>query len=282
MSEKTSTSPQPMVVRKRDGSLEPINIDKILRAITRSSAGIPGVDPGRVAVQTIGGLYNGATTQELDELSIQTASSLIEEEPNYSQVAVAMRVEFLRKEVVMQGIQSFSQAIARAHTAGLVSERLATFVKTNARKLDNAIDDSLNRNFSFAGLEGVSRTRLWRDPVSGRAQETPQYFFMRAACGPATNVRATILLYRQLAGDPNHHVILEAIHQDPILALSAPLGAIEDTQAIPFPPPCGRDGPGGRRAHHPAQEERWGLGELGGRGQSRRLWKCSAEVDASP
>jgi ribonucleoside-diphosphate reductase alpha chain len=225
-----------MVVRKRDGSLEPINIDKILRAITRSSAGIPGVDPGRVAVQMIGGLYNGATTQELDELSIQTASSLIEEEPNYSQVAVAMRVEFLRKEVVMQGIQSFSQAIALAHTAGLVSERLATFVKTNARKLDNAIDDSLNRNFSFAGLEGVSRTRLWRDPVSGRAQETPQYFFMRAACGPATNVRATILLYRQLAGDPNHHVILEAIHQDPILALSAPLGAIEDTQAIPFRP----------------------------------------------
>ena len=44
-------------------------------------------DPNRVAVRTIGGLYNGASTKELDELSIQTASSLIAEEPNYSKLA---------------------------------------------------------------------------------------------------------------------------------------------------------------------------------------------------
>jgi ribonucleotide reductase alpha subunit len=109
-------------------------------------------------------------------------------------------------------------------------------VKTNARKLDNAIDDSLNRLFSYAGLEGLSRGKLWRDPVSGLALETPQYFFMRAACGPATNVRATILLYRQLAGDPNHHMVVEDIRQDPILGPPAPPGAIDDTQAIPFRP----------------------------------------------
>lgn len=61
----------------RNGSLEPIDLNKILKAISWEAEGIPGVDPGRVAIKTIGGLYYGASTQELDRLSIQTASSLI-------------------------------------------------------------------------------------------------------------------------------------------------------------------------------------------------------------
>jgi ribonucleoside-diphosphate reductase alpha chain len=62
-----------MFVRKRNGSLEPVDLNKILRAVTRCAEGISGVDPSRVAVKTISGLYDGATTQELDQLSIKTA-----------------------------------------------------------------------------------------------------------------------------------------------------------------------------------------------------------------
>jgi ATP cone domain len=66
-----------MTVRKRNGQLEPLNLDKILKAITRSAKGITDVDPARVAAKTIGSLYDGATTQELDKLSIETAAALI-------------------------------------------------------------------------------------------------------------------------------------------------------------------------------------------------------------
>ena len=73
-----------MRVRKRNGDLEPVDLNKIVRAVARCAAGLDGVDPMRVATRTISGLYDGATTTELDELSIRTAAALIGEEPNYS------------------------------------------------------------------------------------------------------------------------------------------------------------------------------------------------------
>jgi ribonucleoside-diphosphate reductase alpha chain len=129
-----------MHVRKRDGSLEAIDLNKIVRAVSRSAEGIPYVDPNRVAVRTIGGLYNGASTKELDELSIQTASSLIAEEPNYSKLAASLLAEYIRKEVAHQDIQSFSQSIHVGFEQGLINHRLLEFVKTHSRKLNNAVD----------------------------------------------------------------------------------------------------------------------------------------------
>ena len=74
-----------MQVRKRNGSLETADVNKIVRAVERCCEGLENLDPMRVASKTIGGLFNGATTKELDLLSIQTAASLISEEPEYSQ-----------------------------------------------------------------------------------------------------------------------------------------------------------------------------------------------------
>ncbi len=65
-----------MRVRKRNGSFEPVDINKIVRAISRCCAGLTNVDVMRIATKTISGLYDGATTQELDKLSIQTAAEL--------------------------------------------------------------------------------------------------------------------------------------------------------------------------------------------------------------
>ena len=64
-----------MRVTKRNGSREPVDVNKIVRAVTRSCDGLADVDPMRVALKTIAGLYDGATTRELDELSIRTAAS---------------------------------------------------------------------------------------------------------------------------------------------------------------------------------------------------------------
>ena len=74
-------APPQMQVRKRNGSWEPVDVNKIVRAVQRCCHGLSQVDPMRVASRTIGGLYDGATTLELDSISIQTAASLIAEEP---------------------------------------------------------------------------------------------------------------------------------------------------------------------------------------------------------
>ena len=74
-------SQQTMRVKKRNGSPERVDVTKIVRAIDRSCVGLFDIDPLRIAAKTIGGFYDGATTRELDRLSIQTAAALIVEEP---------------------------------------------------------------------------------------------------------------------------------------------------------------------------------------------------------
>ena len=113
------TPPTSMRVRKRNGSLEPVTVDKIIRAVERSSVGLKSVDPMRVAIKTIGGLYDGSTTKELDSLSIQTAASLIAEEPEYSRLAARLLTRFIEKEVQGQNVFSFSQSIEAGYQAGL-------------------------------------------------------------------------------------------------------------------------------------------------------------------
>ena len=105
------TPPTAMRVLKRNGSHEPVMVDKIIRAVERFSVGLSSVDPMRVAIKTIGGLYDGSTTRELDLLSIQTAAELISEEPEYSRLAARILSRYIEKEVQSQNIFSFSQSI---------------------------------------------------------------------------------------------------------------------------------------------------------------------------
>ena len=108
-----------MRVRKRNGSTEPVDVNKIVRAVSRSCVGLDDVDAMRVATKTISGLYDGATTEELDQLSIQTAASLIAEEPEYAKLAARLLATTIDKEVRGQEIHAFSQSIARGAELGL-------------------------------------------------------------------------------------------------------------------------------------------------------------------
>ncbi len=188
-----------MMVRKRNGDLEPVSVDKIIRAVERCSVGLTSVDPMRIAIKTIGGLYDGSTTKELDSLSIQTAASLIAEEPEYSRLAARLLTRFVEKEVQNQNIFSFSQSIEAGFKAGLISEDTANFVRVNARKLNSAIDDAWSDRFEFFGIRTVYDRYLVKDPASRAVIETPQYFFLRVACGLSKTVSEAVAFYLLLA-----------------------------------------------------------------------------------
>ena len=76
-----------MHVRKRNGALDSVDVNKIVRAVQRCAHDLQHVDVIRVASRTLGGLYDGATTRELDTTSIDTAASLIVEEPWFERYA---------------------------------------------------------------------------------------------------------------------------------------------------------------------------------------------------
>ena len=185
-----------MRVRKRSGATEPVDVNKIVRAVGRCCAGLPEVDALRVATRTISGLYDGATTRELDQLSIQTAAALIVEEPQYSQLAARLLSTYIDKEVRGQEIHAFSQSITGAHRLGLISDRLAEFVAGHARKLNAAVRSDGDREFEYFGLRTVYDRYLLRHPHTRLALETPQQFFLRIACAVAGSIAEALELYR--------------------------------------------------------------------------------------
>ena len=193
-------SPTQMRVTKRNGGSEVVDLGKIVRAVTRSAGGLHAVDPMRVALKTIGGIYDGATTRELDELSIRTAAALTAEEPEYGLLAARLLSSYIDKEVAGQEIQSFSQSVARGAELGLINDRLRDFVALNARKLNDTIDPPASRRFEYFGLRTVYDRYLLRHPDLRKVTETPQYFFMRVACAlGGGNLAETLELYRLLS-----------------------------------------------------------------------------------
>lgn len=194
--------PRPqMRVTKRDGSTEPVVVDKIVRAVSRCCNGLEEVDPLRIATKTISGLYDGATTRQLDELSIQTAAGLIVEEPQYGQVAARLLGTYIAKEVGNQEIHAFSQSIAAGHRLGLINERLSTFVARNARKLNDELAAQREQPlpFEYFGLRTLYDRYLLRHPQTRQVIETPACFFMRIACALSESVAEAIELSRMFS-----------------------------------------------------------------------------------
>jgi ribonucleoside-diphosphate reductase alpha chain len=191
--------PATMQVRKRNGDKEPVDVNKIVRAVQRWAGDLDDVDPMRVATKTISGLYDGATTAELDRLSIQTAAEMIATEPQYSRLAARLLSGYISKEVRGQGIASFSQSVGLAHAEGLIGDETARLVKDNARKLDFAIDDDADLQFEYFGIKTVYDRYLLRHPASRLVLETPQYFLLRVACGLSQTPAEAIGFYRLLS-----------------------------------------------------------------------------------
>lgn len=184
-----------MRVRKRNGELEAVDVNKIVNAVARCAEGLLGVDPMRVATRTISALADGATTRELDELSIRTAAGLIVEEPNYSRLAARLLSTYVDKEVRNQNIPWFSESIRQGHALGLIGDDVAAFVEANAPALNAAISSDRDRNFEFFGLRTVYDRYLLRHPEKRQVIENPQYFFLRVACGLSTNADEAIEFY---------------------------------------------------------------------------------------
>ncbi|MET4731285.1 ribonucleoside-diphosphate reductase alpha chain [Lysobacter enzymogenes] len=188
-----------MSVTKRSGRREPVDLNKIVRAVTRCAEGLYSVDPMRVSTRTISGLYDGATTRELDELSIRTAALLTAEEPEYGRLAARLLAGVIEKEVAGIEIHAFSQSVQRGFDLGLINQRLLDFVQANARKLNDAIDRNLDAKFDYFGLRTLYDRYLLRHPTARTVIETPQQFFLRIACALSEDVSDALALYRRMA-----------------------------------------------------------------------------------
>jgi ribonucleoside-diphosphate reductase alpha chain len=185
MQTEGAESPIVMRVKKRDGSVQPVDVNKIVNVVLACSNGLKEVDPMRVAAKVISGLYDGASTKELDQLCIQTAALLIGEEPQYSRLAARLLSRFITEEVTNSEIRNFADSVRVAYENGLISEEKYAFVRENKEALNIIIDESRTHRFEYFGLRTVYDRYLLKNPQSRQVIETPQYFFLRVACGLA-------------------------------------------------------------------------------------------------
>lgn len=202
--QKSETSPSPsrphmMRVRKRDGSLTPVDVMKIIERVSGCCQNLNEVDPLRVATKAISGLYDGATTKELDELAISTASLLISEEPEYSRLAARLLNMYMDEDVRNIGINSFADSIKHGYKMGLIDKTTYEFVEENKQILCASIESYRSDLFEYFGLKTIFDRYLLKNPESRTIIENPQYFFMRVACGLSQNAEEAINFYRLIS-----------------------------------------------------------------------------------
>ena len=233
-----AAGPKIMRVKKRNGELEPVNVQKIINVVLACSSHLKEVDPMRVATKVISGLYDGANTKELDKLCIQTASLLIGEDPNYSKLACRLMARYIEEEVQNQNIRNFFESIKLGYKTKLISEHSYKFVKEHKEALNIIVDKNRSTLLEYFGIRTLYDRYLLKHPDTREVIETPQYFFLRVACGLSRSFKEAKEFYdliSQLDYMPSSPTLFNSASHRPQLSscylLDSPsddLGAIYD------------------------------------------------------
>ena len=176
-----------MFVLKRDGKKEPVMFDKITARVKKMCYGLNKiVDPVKVAMRVIEGLYDGVTTSELDNLAAETAATMTTAHPDYAKLAARIAVSNLHKNTK----KSFSETMDDLYTyvnprtdkkAPLLADDVYKIIKDNAEKLDSTIIYNRDFNYDYFGFKTLERSYLLK--LNGQIAERPQHMLMRVSIG---------------------------------------------------------------------------------------------------
>jgi ribonucleoside-diphosphate reductase alpha chain len=171
-------------VKKRDGSTESLNLDKIHSMVECACGGLAGVSPSQVEINSGIQFYDGITTNEIQEILIRSASDLIElDTPNYQYVAARLLLFGLYKQVFgndwKNGFPTVGEHLTRGILKGIYDKELAgKYTDEEWDKINTFIDHDRDYLFTYAGLRQVVDKYLVQDRSSGSVFETPQYAYI--------------------------------------------------------------------------------------------------------
>ena len=176
-----------MFVVKRDGRKETVKFDKITARIAKLCYGLnPIIDPMKIAMKVIEGVFDGVTTSQLDTLAAEIAATNTTTHPDYALLASRIAIGNLHKNTK----KSFSQTITDLYQyvdpktgkgAGLIAEDVYNVVMENAPLLDSTIIYDRDFQFDYFGFKTLEKSYLLK--MHGTVVERPQHLFMRVAVG---------------------------------------------------------------------------------------------------
>lgn len=175
-----------LLVTKRNGCHEPINLDKIHRVINWASKGLKNISVSQVELRSHIQFYNGIKTSDIQETIIKSAADLIsKEEPDYQYLAARLSVFHLRKKAYGQ----FEPPKLYDHVLRLVKigkydkHLLDDYSITEFKQMDTFIDHWRDMNFSYAAIKQLEGKYLVQNRVTGEIYESAQFLYiLTAAC----------------------------------------------------------------------------------------------------
>lgn len=176
-----------MDVLKRDGRREPVMFDKITARVKKLCYGLNElVDPVKVAMRVIEGLYDGVTTSDLDNLAAETAASMTVSHPDYAKLAARISVSNLHKDTK----KTFSEVMTDLYEyvnprtgkkAPLLSDEVYKVIQDNKDRLDSTIIYNRDYGYDYFGFKTLERSYLLK--LNGKIAERPQHMLMRVSVG---------------------------------------------------------------------------------------------------
>ncbi len=172
-------------VKKMDGRIEPLDLDKMHLMVEEATKGLAGVSASQVEMTSGIQFYDGITTAEIQEILIKSASDLIDlDHPNYQFVAARLLLFAIRKQMYgrMRTLPKLIDHITEKAYQDLYDKDIfVKYSKEEIEKADTFIDHERDFLFTYAGLRQVVDKYLVQDRSSGKVYETPQFMYMMIA-----------------------------------------------------------------------------------------------------
>ena len=169
-------------VKKRNGTIEPLNLEKMHVMVEQACEGLAGVSASQVEIQSGIQFYDGISTAEIQEILIKSASDLIDlDHPNYQYVAARLLLFSVKKSLYgrMHDTPDLREHVEKCVWNGIYdSEILKSYDEEEFDKLQSIIDHERDYLFTYAGLRQIVDKYLVQDRSTGALYETPQFMYL--------------------------------------------------------------------------------------------------------
>lgn len=190
---------QSLLVTKRNGRKEQINLDKIHRVITWAAEGLDNVSVSQVELRSHIQFYDGIKTSDIHETIIKAAADLISSDtPDYQYLAARLAIFHLRKKAYGQ----FEPPTLYQHVSQLVergkydAHLMADYSREEFEQMDQFLHHERDMAFSYAAVKQLEGKYLVQNRVSGEIYESAQFLYILvAACLFSRYPRQTRLDY---------------------------------------------------------------------------------------
>tara|TARA_B100001564_G_scaffold202138_1_gene170028 strand:- start:315 stop:2645 length:2331 start_codon:yes stop_codon:yes gene_type:complete len=171
-------------IKKRDGSVEPLDINKIHFVVEEATDGLTGTSASQIEMTANIQFYDGMSTEEIQEILIKSANDLITlENPNYQYAAARLLLYPIYKETFGQyNPVPITKIIDRNIAGGVYDGNIKEkYTETELKQLNKYIKHNRDENFTYAGLRQIVDKYLVQDRSTGEIYESPQVMYMMIA-----------------------------------------------------------------------------------------------------